>query len=153
MRSDVLLNVLTEMFPSLRAGKNPESLEKEFDFDPSLKSDEVIGSITQALYFLNNPNLADAIKVGNVTYFTPIPGQKGPGKKNTEPTLLKQLMEKHPKEDAGLVRDLYRRTLARNPTDRELDIALEFVRGNSRNEGFEDLLKAIINTAEFQRRR
>jgi hypothetical protein len=141
------------------------SFKSAFDFDPSLKADEVQGSIAQALWLLNSPVVNDRVKVGDIRN-PPPPKDKGKGakgaqasgKNNLEPTVLKQLLTKHGNDDPALVRALYRRTLARNPTDRELEICLHFVQETTqgmgtRNEAFEDIFKALINTAEFQRRR
>jgi hypothetical protein len=127
----------------------------EFEFDPSLKADEVTGSIAQALWLLNNPLVSDRVKVGDIR--TP-PAGKGAGKVAPEPTLLKRLLARHGSDDPAALRALYLHTLARKPTDRELETCVQYVRetprgAGTRNEAFEDIFKALLNTAEFQRKR
>ena len=64
-------------------------------------------------------------------------------------TPLARLLIEEP-DDARAVDRLYRRVLARDPTDRERAIALEHLDdAGDRGAGFEDLLWALLNTAEF----
>ena len=56
--------------------------------------------------------------------------------------------------DESLVVELYLRTLSRQPTPEELEIALAFrEQSGNRPQVFEDLLWVLINSAEFQYRR
>ena len=106
----------------------------EFDFDPSLDVDEVNGTIPQALFLMNNPVLNNHIKAERTT------------------ALGKLLREQ--KDDAAAVEQLYRLVLARTPTERERKRCLDFAKtAASREEAFEDLLWALINSTEFQRTR
>jgi Protein of unknown function (DUF1549)/Protein of unknown function (DUF1553) len=108
--------------------------EMEFGFDPSLKPDEVEGSIPQALLMMNNPIVNDRIQA------------KG---KN----LLARILASHTKDDDAL-NTLYLRALARKPTDRELDRCLKYVKeAGNRSEAFEDILWTLINSTEFQTKR
>lgn len=109
-------------------------VKQEFGFDPSLKPDEVEGSIPQALLLMNNPLLHQRIQArGN----TP---------------LAKILADNQRDEDA--VAALYLRTLARKPTDRELTKCRDYIRKvGSRPEAFEDILWSLINSTEFQTKR
>jgi hypothetical protein len=106
-----------------------------FGFDPSLRRDEVAGSIPQALAVMNSPQLASGISSS----------RRG--------TVLGRLLADEQDDEAVAV-DLYLRTLSREPTDDELRTSLAHVKdAGSRSEGFEDLLWALLNSAEFMHRR
>src|SRR5262249_30164241 len=106
----------------------------EFDFDPSTKSDDVEGSITQILLLMNNPTINQRIQA-----------------KGTN--LLGRILTAYPQDDEA-IRMVYLRTLARKPTDRELTKCRDYIKktGN-RSEAFEDILWALINSTEFQTKR
>jgi hypothetical protein len=129
----------------------------EFAFDPSLKADEVVSTIGQALWLLNSTTVNDRVKVGDIRTVQR-PDLKKPPTTSTDPSLLKQLLAKHGEDDPAVVRGLYLQTLARKPTDKELDLCMQYIQETkaakgTRNEALEDVLKALINTAEFQRKR
>jgi hypothetical protein len=106
-----------------------------FGFDPSVRRDEVAGSIPQALAVMNSPQLAAGISSS----------RRG--------TLLGKLLADEQDDEAVSV-DLYLRTLSREPTDDELKVVLAHVKdAGSRSEGFEDILWALLNSAEFMHRR
>jgi len=106
----------------------------EFSFDPSLKPDEVEGSISQALLLMNNPLLNQRIQA-----------------KGTN--LLGRLLKALPDDDAALQR-LYLRALARKPTDREMEKCRTYIsKASNRTEAFEDILWALVNSTEFQTKR
>jgi hypothetical protein len=159
LRAEVLWQTLTGVLG--RMPNTPfafQAFKAEFDFDPSLKADEIHGSIPQALWLLNSPLVHDRIKVQDLRVPPAAKGPKGPAKVTAEPTFLKQLLTRHAHDDSGALRALYRHTLARNPTDRELETCLAYIQetkreAGTRAEAFEDLFKALINTAEFQRKR
>src|SRR5207248_393453 len=91
--------------------------ELEFGFDPSLKPDEVEGSVSQALLMMNNPAINNRIQA-------------------TGKNLLARVLSSHDRDDDAL-RTLYLRTLARKPTDRELERCLKYVRSaGGRREAF-----------------
>jgi hypothetical protein len=105
-----------------------------FGFDPSTKSDEVEGSIPQALMLMNNPAITGQMRAaGN--------------------TVLAKILTAYP-QDEEAIRMVYLRTLARKPTNKELDTCRDYVRkvGN-RPEAFEDILWSLINSTEFQTKR
>ncbi|MBY0523032.1 MAG: DUF1549 and DUF1553 domain-containing protein [Gemmataceae bacterium] len=105
-----------------------------FEFDPSLKPDEVEASIAQALMMMNNPQINGRISA------------KG------ETPLAKILSDHEKDEDA--IEAVYLRTLARKPTARELDKCKAYVKNvGNRAEAFEDILWALINSTEFQTKR
>ena len=67
-------------------------------------------------------------------------------------TSLGKLLAEIP-DDEDLVIELYLKTLSREPTDSELANALNYGRSVERSEAAEDLLWALINSAEFSHRR
>jgi hypothetical protein len=108
--------------------------QSEFDFDPSTKPDDVEGSISQALLLMNNPILQQRIQARG-------------------PNLLGRILTAYPEDDDAL-RMVYLRTLARKPTDRELQKCKDYVaQGGDRAEAFEDILWSLINSTEFQTKR
>ncbi|HEY1377760.1 MAG TPA: DUF1549 domain-containing protein [Gemmataceae bacterium] len=110
------------------------SFVNEFRFDPSLKADEVEGSIPQALLLMNNREINRAVQAQGRT-------------------LLAHVLTKYPKDEEA-VRALYSKALTRKPTDRELAKAVAYVhKVGKREEAFEDLLWALLNSTEFQTKR
>jgi len=108
--------------------------KEEFDFDPSLKSDEVEGSIPQALLMMNNTAINQRIQ--------------GRGS-----NVLGRILTAYPKDDDAL-RMLYLKTLARKPTDREMDKCRTYLQKvSNRAEAYEDILWALLNSTEFQTKR
>jgi hypothetical protein len=106
----------------------------EFDFDPSLKPDEVEGSITQVLLMMNNPTINQRIRAQGTN-------------------LLGRILTAYPDNEDAL-RMVYLRALARKPTDREMDKCRQYVdKNHNRAEGFEDILWALLNSTEFQTKR
>jgi hypothetical protein len=167
LRAEVLWQALAGVLgPMPTDQKSLPMFRAEFDFDPSSRPDEVTGSITQALWLLNSAVVNDRIKVQDLRI---APSRQGQGPKNTAPekagptpTLLKRLLAEYGNDDPAVVKSLYLHTLARRPTSRELQTCLEYLQEvgqgqgtdlGSRNEAFEDLLKALINSTEFQRKR
>jgi hypothetical protein len=105
-----------------------------FGYDPSIRRDDVTGSIPQALILMNSPQLARGIN-----------GRNG--------TALARLLEST-KDNPAVVEELYLRTLAREPKADELKTCLEHVKkADNRSEGFEDVLWALINSTEFLHRK
>jgi hypothetical protein len=143
---DALVSVLGSLAPPvpLQAprpagplGQRPglEGLFKlEFRFDPSAKPDEVEGSIPQALLLMNNPLLNQRLQARGTN-------------------LLGRILESFPR-DEDAVRMVYLRALARKPTDHELEKCCGYVaKVGNRAEAFEDILWALLNSAEFQTKR
>lgn len=150
LRADPLWESLVNALGTLGGSRQPErpkggnpygnrfgleaQFKAEFDFDPSLKPDEVEGSVTQALLLMNNPTIHQRIEA-----------------KGTN--LLGRVLTAYPQDEDAL-RILYLRTLARQPTDREMRKCLDYLaKVSGRAEAFEDLLWALINSTEFQTKR
>ncbi len=143
LRSDQLFNALTtaldvpERETPRRGGirRGPQGPRAEiahiFGFDPSDPRDEVTGGIDQALLLMNSPNLAKVIRARN------------------KQTVLGRLLAETDDNESVVV-DLYLRCLAREPEDAEVDTCLDYVHEvGDRNEAFEDILWALINSTEF----
>ncbi|QDU99050.1 DUF1549 domain-containing protein [Lignipirellula cremea] len=106
----------------------------EFDFDPSLDEVEVQGTIPQTLLMMNNLKLHQRVAIGHTT-------------------LLKQVLKDFA-EDGPAVEHLYLLALARQPTDQERARCSDYLAAApTREEAFEDLLWALVNSTEFQTRR
>lgn len=105
-----------------------------FGYDPSERRDELSGSIPQALVLMNSPQLARAMNAES-------------------PTALGKLLAST-KDDSAVAEELYLRCLAREPKPDELKTCLDYVKktGN-RNEAFEDVLWALVNSTEFIHRK
>lgn len=105
-----------------------------FGYDPSLRRDEVSGSIAQALLLMNSRQINDAVST------------------DRNPQLRRLFADVE--DDESLAIELYLRTLARQPSERELKTCLEYVAEvKQRNEAFEDILWSLINSTEFLYRR
>jgi hypothetical protein len=108
----------------------------KFGYDPSLPSDEVSRTLGQAMLLMNNDQVQAQIRADA---------------KND--TALSRLLAKE-SDDRIAVVVLFRQVLARTPTDREVQIALEHVAAvGQRGPAFEDILWGLINSAEFTVRR
>jgi hypothetical protein len=105
-----------------------------FGVDPSVPSDDVLGTIPQALFLMNSP------MVHNRT-------QARPG------TVLGEILATAPDNRAALDA-LYLRVLSRQPTAKEVETCAHYLaRVGNRTEAFEDIYWALVNTTEFISRR
>jgi hypothetical protein len=108
--------------------------KETFEYDPSTRSDEIEGSVPQALMLMNNPQINQKVRANG-------------------DTILARILNSHSNNDDAL-KMLYLRTLARKPTTRELETCREHIAGvGSRGEAFEDILWSLINSTEFQTKR
>ncbi|MFQ3592863.1 MAG: DUF1549 domain-containing protein [Gemmataceae bacterium] len=105
-----------------------------FAFDPSSKPEDIEGSVPQALLLMNNPQINAQIRA-------------------TGNTPLAKILREH-RDEAKAVEAVYLHTLGRKPTANETKVSLEHV-ASTRNRGaaYEDLMWALINSAEFRTRR
>ena len=144
LRGDQILDSLTAVLdlPSTIGGRarrrgrgGPRFVfNSTFGFDPSTSRDEVKGSIPQALFLMNSPIVNRAINARR-------PGGLG--------LLLRQI-----RNDSELVTELYLKVFAREPSKSEMRTCLSYVREvKNRNEAFEDILWALVNSTEFVYRR
>jgi hypothetical protein len=105
-----------------------------FGVDPSTPNDDVLGTIPQALFLMNSPQVNRAIQANNGT-------------------VLGDILSATP-DNREALESLYLRVLARRPNAREVSICGRYLEtiGN-RREGFEDILWSLINSTEFVSRR
>ena len=122
--------------PVARFGRGPrQSFATVFGYDPSERRDEVAGTIPQALTMMNSTFFAGLLDAKS--------SRTGLGKMLTEI-----------KDDRALISELYLRTLAREPSKKEVDTCLAHVASvKERNEAFEDIHWSLINSTEFLYRR
>jgi hypothetical protein len=105
-----------------------------FGVDPSTPNDDVLGTIPQALFMMNSPQISRAI-------------QARPG------TVLGEILTACPDNRTAL-EALYLKVLARRPTADEVKTCGNYLmRVGDRREAFEDILWALINSTEFVSRR
>jgi hypothetical protein len=108
--------------------------KQEFGFDPSIRPEEVEGSVSQALLMMNNPAINQKIRA-------------------TGNNMLARILTTYSEDDEA-IRAVYMKALARRPTNREVARCREHIRGaGSRAEAFEDILWALINSTEYQTQR
>lgn len=107
-----------------------------FGYDPSLGKDFRPQTMQQAMFLMNNRQLQAQVKAGD----------------DYETKLAKMLKETL--DDRQAIQRLYVNVLGRAPQEQELEVAYEYVQEiESRHEAFEDLLWALLNTAEFTTRK
>ena len=110
-----------------------------FGYDPSDPRDSISATIPQALARMNTPQLNVAVLArGNA--------------------MLAQVMASHPREKkdshAAIVDELYLRVLSRQPTEKEYATVVAYEeKAVYKKAAFEDLLWALLNSAEFSHRR
>jgi hypothetical protein len=105
-----------------------------FGVDPSVPTDDVLGTIPQALFLMNSPPINRAIRA-----------DKG--------TVLGEILAATPNNREALEM-LYLRVLARRPTTKEIDVLERYAdKVGDRKEVFEDILWSLINSTEFISRR
>jgi hypothetical protein len=149
LRFDQVYNALTEVlgveqmgfggrgrFPGGRPGRNAgrAAFSQLFGFDPSTPQEDIVGSIPQALYLMNSPQLSNQVRgVGN--------------------TRLAGLLRDF-EDDRDALAELYLLVLCREPSEREIDINEEYIdEVGSRTEAFEDIMWSLLNSSEFLSRR
>jgi Protein of unknown function (DUF1549)/Protein of unknown function (DUF1553) len=111
-----------------------DQFNKTFGVDPSTPSDDILGTIPQALYMMNGPLITREVQA-------------------KPKSMLGYLLLTHP-DNRSVLEILYLRALGRRPTDREVRTCSNYL-GNvgNRPEAFEDILWALLNSTEFLSRR
>jgi len=142
LRSDQLMNAI---FTALEIGESTQDssprrpnrraeFAKTFGYDPSIPREGVSASIPQVLALMNSPQINRQLTAGRS-------GVLG--------YLLEDIYD-----DEQLVVELYLRCLSRQPQAEEMDTALAYLEESpQRRFAFEDLLWALVNSAEFQHRK
>lgn len=118
-----------------RNARGRGGIAETFGFDPSTPRDDVVGSIPQALFLMNSPAINRLID-GDAA--------------DSQIARLRQSLT----EDEDIIRELYLIVLGRDATDDEVRICRDHVsEGASRTESMEDIMWALLNSAEFQTKR
>lgn len=105
-----------------------------FGVDPSTPQDEIVGTVPQTLFLMNNPTVQQFAS-----------GRSG--------TRLGQILKEFD-EDEEAVKELYLMVLVREPHEKELNICLKYIAEvRNRQEAFEDLQWSLLNSAEFLAKR
>jgi len=150
LRGDQLFDSLTsviEIPSSLTSGRSrnvqggyrvnvgPRNLfNQAFGYDPSDPREEAGGSIPQSLFMMNSQLINGLINARR---------NAGVGR------LLREI-----KDDETLIVELYLKAFSREPTSGEIRTCLNYVRSTGdRNEAFEDITWALVNSSEFAYRR
>lgn len=146
LRSDQLFNAIVKVLgvdegprgiegPMARFRRNArQQFQEKFGYDPSTPQDELLGNVPQALTLMNFPSLTNALRAdGN--------------------TRLGQILANN-KTDKDAISELYLAFLARDPSDKEMTIATEYLaKVGDRREAFEDLAWSLLNSSEFLSKR
>jgi hypothetical protein len=112
-----------------------QQFDVAFGYDPSDPRETVTSSIPQALAMMNGVRINLAIRAIG------------------EDTVLGRLLDEID-DDGALVDELYLRTLSREATDDEREVALKYCRSaKNRPAAFEDLFWALLNSSEFSHRK
>ena len=105
-----------------------------FGFDPSTPKSDLTGSIPEALFLMNSPQLHNFIKAETSN--------------STIGRISRQVLA-----DEDVVRELFLHTVSREPAEREVAICMNFLQqAPTLKEGFEDILWSLLNSTEFQSR-
>jgi len=110
-------------------------VDEVFGYDPSLGKDFRPQTMQQAMFLMNNKQVQAEVKAGK-----------------DQETKLAKILTATPDNRQAIIR-LYVNVLGRQPDESELKVAYQFVEEvESRESAFEDLLWALLNTAEFTTR-
>ncbi len=144
LRSDQIYNAYTQVLgveelpglASLRRGQfgrgnnARRGFQQLFGFDPSTPQADILGNIPQALFVMNSDTLAPLTRANG-------------------DTVLGRLLAQQ-KDDEAALDELYLRTLTREPTAKEREINLNYIKKVGRRaEAFEDIFWTLLNSSEF----
>jgi hypothetical protein len=119
-------------------GVKPNGTRSRFNtlygFDPSTPTDDLLGTIPQALFLMNDPLVNQGVQ-----------GVKG--------KVLGDVLASN-SDDYAVLETLYLRVLARRPTAKEVETCRRYLKAvGNRKEAFEDVFWSLINSTEFISRR
>ncbi|MCR9197019.1 MAG: DUF1549 domain-containing protein [Planctomycetaceae bacterium] len=117
---------------SRRGDQGRRQFSNTFGFDPSTPREDLTGTIPEALFLMNSPQLHAFIRAENAS--------------STIRRISDQVLT-----DEDVVSELYLTALGREPKPTELKICMQAIAdAPSRKEGLEDILWALLNSSEFQ---
>ncbi|MCH2201211.1 MAG: DUF1549 domain-containing protein [Fuerstiella sp.] len=118
-----------------RGDPGRSAIAATFGFDPSTPRDEVVGSIPQALFLMNSPQINQLIS-----------------ERSSDSPIARIRRSVSSDEDA--VRELYLTVLGREPTKGELAVCSEVLQDTANaSEAMEDVFWALLNSSEFRTKR
>ncbi|HIA63755.1 MAG TPA: DUF1553 domain-containing protein [Planctomycetes bacterium] len=146
LRSDQLFDSMMSVFEISDAGsegtgqgprrsQSPRNVFADvFGYDPNDPRGDVTVSIPQSLAMMNSTFINEQIQA-------------------RQGTMLSRLLQEV-QSDRAAVQELYLRVFSRRPNRKELNTSLAYIKQvANRGESFEDLLWALLNSAEFKTRR
>ncbi len=111
-------------------------VNEAFGFDPSASQDTVGRSMQQAMFLMNNRQVQNQVDASPASE-----------------TVLARIVATE-SDDQKVLTQLYERVLAREPNDKEREIAKRHIeRVGNRQAAMEDLMWSLLNSAEFTSRR
>lgn len=117
---------------SRRGDQGRRQFSNTFGFDPSTPREDLTGTIPEALFMMNSPQLHAFIRAEN-------------------PNSIIRRISDQVLTDEDVVSELYLCTLGREPKPTERKICMQAIASApSRKEGLEDILWALLNSTEFQ---
>ena len=118
-----------------RGDPGRSAVDATFGFDPSTSRDDITGSIPQALFLMNSPQINQLIS----------------GRESSSPIAR---IRRTVSSDEDAVRELYLVVLGRNPAQAELTVCSDFIRdAEDKTEAMEDVLWALLNSSELLTKR
>lgn len=116
------------------ADRQRNTFTELFGFDPSTPQEDILGTIPQALFMMNAPQVDRRIQSFGIG-------------------TLGAISRQNPRsEDA--IREVYLLALSRQPTPQEMEVNLGYIREvGSRSEALEDILWSLMNSTEFVSKR
>ena len=148
LRSDQIYNALSQVLgveeipglasmrrgPYGRGNSGRRGFQQLFGYDPSTPQADILGNIPQALFLMNADTLAPLTRA-------------------TGDTALGRILSKNADDEAALD-EVYLRVLSREPTGKEREINLAYIKKvGRRNEAFEDIFWTLLNSSEFLTKR
>jgi hypothetical protein len=148
LRSDALYSAINEVFGIADATDRPGSpvggiyrrrtprdgFNELFGFDPSTPQADLTGTVPQALFLMNSPQINNLIEA-------------------SARTRLGQLLDRF-EDDEDALAELYLLVLAREPSAKESAICREHIASaKDRGEAYEDILWSLLNSTEFLTKR
>lgn len=104
-----------------------------FGYDPSTPQSDLTGTIPQSLFFMNSPTVEGAIQ--------------------SDRGMLRSILSRFDSNE-DVIRELYLTVLSRTPKTSEIELGQAYVKEvGDRNEAFEDLYWALLNSSEFLTKR
>ena len=101
-----------------------------FGFDPSTPQADIIGTVPQALFLMNQGMLNNATRAAGRTRLVTLLGQN--------------------KDDRDALSELYLLVLSREPSKTEVEVNQAYIQSvGNRSEAFEDILWGLLNSSEF----